>query len=223
MQDDSAPRKDDSIAGDPATTPADTPVPAEEPRLSRKGAWIAMGAVTLALGLLWAAPEFLEEDEAGLVVSGGSFDGTSDPDDTSVVGKMAPLNYTLKDLNGVDVKLSSFKGKVILLNFWATWCGPCKVEIPDLVELQNEHAGNLVVLGFLSLDPVTEGTRQFVSEYGMNYPILDGNGREDVEDAFGPMWGLPTSVIVGRDGKIAAKYSGIRSKSQLEGAIKALL
>ena len=191
-----------------------------EPRLSRKGAWIAMGAVALALGLLWGTPELLDEETGA---SGGSFDGTADPDDTSVVGKMAPLDYTLKDLNGVEVKLSSFKGKVILLNFWATWCGPCKVEIPDLVELQNEHKSDLVVLGFLSLDPVSKGTYDFVRDYKMNYPILDGNGREDVEEAFGPMWGLPTSVIIGRDGIIAAKYSGIRSKSQLDEAIKALL
>jgi thiol-disulfide isomerase/thioredoxin len=203
----------------PAETGHDTgSAPTIEPRLSRKGAWVAMGAVALALALLWGAPELLDDE-----VQRGSFDGTADPNDTSVVGKMAPLDYTLKDLNGVDVKLSSFKGKVILLNFWATWCGPCKVEIPDLVELQNEHKSDLVVLGFLSLDPVSNGTHAFVREYKMNYPILDGNGREDVEEAFGPMWGLPTSVIIGRDGKVAAKYSGIRSKSQLERDINALL
>ena len=205
------------------TGPADTgqaagAVRSEEPRLSRRGAWVAMGAVALALALLWGAPELLEDQD-----SISSFDGTADPNDTSVVGKMAPLNYTLKDLNGVDVKLSSFKGKVILLNFWATWCGPCKVEIPDLVELQNEHRADLVVLGFLSLDPVSKDTHTFVRDYKMNYPILDGNGREDVEEAFGPMWGLPTSVIIGRDGKVMAKYSGIRSKSQLERDIKALI
>jgi thiol-disulfide isomerase/thioredoxin len=193
----------------------------EEPRLSRKGAWIAMGTVALALGLLWAAPDLLDEDEALTEV--GSFDGSADPNDTSVVGKMAPLHYTLKDLNGVDVKLSSFKGKVILLNFWATWCGPCKVEIPDLVELQNQYAGDLVVLGFLSLDPVTKGTHEFIREYKMNYPILDGNGREEVEDAFGPMWGLPTSVIIDREGKIVKKHSGIASKAQFEREIKELL
>jgi len=217
MQDEHEPQQDEH----PVTPPADSGPPAE-PRLSRKGAWIAMGAVALALALLWVAPDLLE-DEEGLVVQGGSFDGSADPDDTSAVGKMASLNYTLKDINGVEVRLSSFKGKVILLNFWATWCGPCKVEIPDLVELQSQYAGDLVVLGFLSLDPVTEGTRQFIREYKMNYPILDGNGREDVEDAFGPMWGLPTSVIIGRDGRIAKRHSGIASKQQFEREIKALL
>jgi len=199
----------------------EVPESPEQPRLSRRGAWIAMASVALALGLLWAGPEFLEDDASRL--GSGSFDGTADPDDTSSVGKMAPLQFTLKDLNGVDVKLSAFRGKVILMNFWATWCGPCLVEIPDLVELQNEHQGDLVVLGFLSLDPVTAGTHEFVKKYKMNYPILDGNGREDVEDAFGPMWGLPTSVIIDREGRIAARYSGIRSKEQLKSTIEALL
>lgn len=184
-----------------------------EPRLSRRAAWIAMGSVALALGLLWAASDLTDPHVDELSVIG----------EEAAVGQPAPLHFTIKDINGVDVRLASFKGKVVLLNFWATWCGPCKVEIPDLVELQNEYADDLVVLGFLSLDPVTDSTRQFVTEYGMNYPVLDGNGREDVEEAFGPMIGLPTSVIIGRDGRIAAKYAGIRSKAQLEREIKALL
>jgi len=65
----------------------------------------------------------------------------------SAVGMDAPLHFTLKDVNGVEVKLDSFKGKVVLVNFWATWCGPCKVEIPDLIELQNEFPNQLVVVG----------------------------------------------------------------------------
>ena len=220
MQDDESPiRKEE----DDHERPVGVPQRTDEPRLSRRGAWIAMGSVALALGLLWTAPGFLEEDEPFTVTGGGSFDGSADPNDTSGVGKMAPLDYTLTDLNGVDVKLSSFRGKVILLNFWATWCGPCKVEIPDLVELQTQYAGDLVVLGFLSLDPVNEGTFEFVRDYKMNYPILDGNGREDVEDAFGPMWGLPTSVIIDRSGKIVKRHAGIASKEQFEREIQPLL
>jgi len=215
MQDETHnPRPDpDPAAAPPPNPERAAPVDGPEPRLSRRAAWVAMGSVALALGLLWAASDLTDPhvDELLLI------------DEAALVGQPAPLHFTIKDINGVDVKLASFKGKVVLLNFWATWCGPCKVEIPDLVELQNEYADDLVVLGFLSLDPVTEGTRQFVTEYEMNYPVLDGNGREDVEEAFGPMIGLPTSVIIGRDGRIAAKYSGIRSKAQLEGEIKALL
>ena len=110
---------------EPAVPPAsadDTQAPApehaipHEPRLSRRAAWLAMGSVVLALLLVWLAP--------------GLNDEHIDPADAALVGRPAPLGFTLKDMNGVDVKLESFRGKVILLNFWATWCGPCVTEIP---------------------------------------------------------------------------------------------
>src|SRR6185295_12872513 len=101
-----------------------------EPRLSRTAAWIAMGSVALALGLLWAASDLSQQPPPDEELS-SSVTATSDADDTKVVGKMAPLDYTVKDMNGADVHLASFKGKIILLNFWATWCHPCKEEIPD--------------------------------------------------------------------------------------------
>ena len=125
-------------------------------------------------------------------------------------------------MNGADVKLASFKGKVILLNFWATWCGPCKAEIPSLVELQKQYADDLVVLGF-SVDDTVDKMKPYAAQYKINYPLLVGNGREDVQEAFGPLFGIPVSVIIGRDGKIAKKHSGIATKSQFEREIKALL
>jgi peroxiredoxin len=200
--------------------PAGAPDRIEEPRLSRRGAWIAMGAVALALGLLWAAPDLLDESasENGLVV----FDNPGDVNDADAIGKDAPLAFTLKDMNGVNVKLASFRGKIILLNFWATWCPPCKVEIPYLVELQDQYRDDLVILGF-SVDDTPEQLQPFATEYKINYPLLVGNGREDVQDAFGPMWGIPVSVIIGRDGKIVKKHSGIASKEQIEREIQALL
>lgn len=135
----------------------------------------------------------------------------------------APLHFTLKDLGGRDVPLSSFKGKVILFNFWATWCEPCKAEIPDLVKLQEEYGERLAVVGMLVLDPVDAETRPFVEKFKMNYPVLNANDRVDVEDAYGPMWGLPTSVLVGADGRVVARYSGPRTKAQFERDIKPLL
>ena len=134
-----------------------------------------------------------------------------EPDDVKATGKPAPLHFTLKDMNGADVKLASFKGKVILLNFWATWCGPCKAEIPSLVELQQQYADDLVVLGF-SVDDTVDKMKPYAAQYKINYPLLVGNGREDVQEAFGPLFGIPVSVIIGRDGKIAKKHSGIATK-----------
>ena len=145
--------------------------------------------------------------------------------DAKAAGKAAPLDFTLKDMNGVDVKLASFKGKPIVVNFWATWCGPCRAEIPSLVELQSKYntAGTEVVILGVSVDDPVEKLKPYASQMKMNYPVLVGNGRDDVQDAFGPLWGIPVTVFIGRDGKIAKKHSGIASKEQFEQEIKALL
>jgi len=197
----------DTTPSDPtplAETQAGGDVSEPEGRPSRRATWLAMGAVAVALGLIWLAP------------------GINDSHVDKAAGKPAPLHFTLKDMNGADVKLASFKGKVILLNFWATWCGPCKAEIPSLVELQHQYADDLVVLGF-SVDDTVDKMKPYAAQYKINYPLLVGNGREDVQEAFGPLFGIPVSVIIGRDGKIAKKHSGIATKSQFEREIKALL
>src|SRR5206468_8872885 len=98
-----------------------------------------------------------------------------------LIGKPAPMQFTLKDMNGVDVKLASFTGKVIILNFWATWCGPCRLEIPSLIELQKQYSSDLVVLG-VSIDDTPEKLRPYAKEFKVNYPLLVGNGRQDFQD-----------------------------------------
>lgn len=210
----------------PATTPASEstepvlPGAPPEPRLSRRAAWIAMGSVALALGLLWAASDLSEPppDEVSL----SAIQEMDAIEDAKSTGKVAPLNYTVKDMNGADVHLASFKGKVILLNFWATWCHPCKEEIPDLITLQNQYNDDIIVLGF-SVDDKPEDLREYAAQYKMNYPVLVGAGHENIQEAYGPMWGVPVTVIIGRDGKIAKKQSGIRSLEQFEREIKRLL
>jgi peroxiredoxin len=133
------------------------------------------------------------------------------------------LEFTLKDLNGADVKLSSFKGKVILLDFWATWCAPCMVEIPGFVELQTKYkAKGLVVVG-LSVDDTIEQLKPFVAHYAMNYPVLLAKDHEEIQEAFGPLWGLPTTYVIGRDGKACRKHMGLTSKTQFEKEILGLL
>jgi thiol-disulfide isomerase/thioredoxin len=210
----------------PPTAPAAEPAEAgssaapPEPRLSRRAAWIAMGSVALALGLLWAASDLSEPppDEDTL----SAIQQIDAIEDAKATGKVAPLNYTVKDMNGADVHLASFKGKVILLNFWATWCHPCKEEIPDLITLQEQYKDDIVVLGF-SVDDKAEDLREYAAKYQMNYPVLVGAGHENIQDAYGPMWGVPVTVIIGRDGKIAKKQSGIRSLEQFDREIKQLL
>jgi thiol-disulfide isomerase/thioredoxin len=136
--------------------------------------------------------------------------------------KPANLDFTMKDLDGKEVSLTSYKGKVILLNFWATWCGPCKAEIPGFVELQAKYKNDLVIVGY-SVDDEAPKARAFANEYKMNYPILLGEGREDVQDAYGPIWGIPASFLISRDGKVCKKHLGIAPKAVFEREIKALL
>jgi len=136
--------------------------------------------------------------------------------------KPAQMDFTLKNLDNEDVTLKSFKGKVVLLNFWATWCGPCKAEIPGFVELQSKYKDDLVVVGF-SVDDPADKARAFAEEYKINYPVLLGLGRDEVQDAYGPIWGIPTSFLIGRDGRVCRKHMGIAPKAVFEKEIQALL
>ena len=137
--------------------------------------------------------------------------------------RAANLNFTVKDLDGKDVALGAYRGKVILLDFWATWCEPCKVEIPGFIELYSTYgAQGLQVLGFAVDDPIP-ALKAYANELGMNYPVLVGLGRNDVLDAFGPMVGLPTTFIIGRDGKICSRHTGFTPKDRFERQIRGLL
>lgn len=136
--------------------------------------------------------------------------------------KVANLDFTLKDINGKNVILSAYKGKVILLDFWATWCAPCKIEIPGFIELYNKYKSRgFVVLG-VSMDDSASAVKPFARQLKMNYPVLIGTGRVDLEQGFG-LLGLPTSFIIARDGKICWQHMGFAPKEQFEREIKPLL
>jgi thiol-disulfide isomerase/thioredoxin len=198
--------------------PEDAPVV----EVSRRKTWIGMGAVLVALVLLMMIPGPAVDPDAPPPAADQPAATHADGDDHLAPGTDAPLHFTLKDMNGVDVKLASFKGKVILVNFWATWCGPCVIEIPYLVELQNEYKDDLVILG-VSVDDTPEKMKPYATKMQINYPLLVGLGRDDVQDAYGPLWGIPVSVIVDRDGKVSKKHSGIATKEAFEREIKAAL
>ncbi|MFO7695457.1 MAG: TlpA disulfide reductase family protein [Vicinamibacterales bacterium] len=174
--------------------------------------WIAAAAA--AIGLAAVALNGVGSP----AVSAGDAVGACDPN-----AKPANLNFTLKDLGGRDVKLSSYKGKVILVNFWATWCGPCKIEIPWFNEFHQKYKDRgLVVLG-ISADDTVEQLKPFVAEYKMSYPVLVGKGRDDVQEALGPVWGLPTTIIISRDGKACHNHVGLAKKADFEKGILGLL
>lgn len=157
------------------------------------------------------------------VVSHGGDDEAQEDGAACVAdAKPAKLDFTMKDLDGKEVLLASFKGKVILLNFWATWCGPCKAEIPGFVELQEQYKKDLVIVGY-SVDDTADKARAFAKEWKMNYPILLGEGREDVQEAYGPIYGIPASFLISKDGKVCRRHMGIAPKAVFEKEIKALL
>ena len=137
--------------------------------------------------------------------------------------KVINLAITLRDLKGAPVTLSQFKGKVIVLNLWATWCGPCRKEIPDLIKLQAAYPKDVAVIGVVVLDKFGEKVTSFVRDFGITYPVLDGNDREDFEDAFGPFWGLPTSFVIDRHGRLHKKHQGQVTRQQLEREIRPLI
>jgi peroxiredoxin len=139
--------------------------------------------------------------------------------------KTANLNFVLKDMNGKDFSLASQKGKVILLDFWATWCPPCKVEIPWFVEFQRTYGPRGFTVIGVSVDDPMARLKPFADEYKMNYPVLVGDGRDDVKGpkAYGPMWGLPKTFLIGRDGKICKTHVGFAQKETFEKQIKALM
>ena len=137
--------------------------------------------------------------------------------------KPANLNFTLKDLSNTEVKLSAFKGKVILLDFWATWCGPCKIEIPWFIEFQNTYGKNGLQVVGVSVDDTLDKLKPFVAQAKMNYVVLQGLGHEDVQDAYGPLFGFPTTIVISRDGKVCGRHVGLAAKDAFESQIKALL
>ncbi len=137
--------------------------------------------------------------------------------------KAANLNFTLKDVAGKDVHLSEFKGKVLLLDFWATWCGPCKVEIPHFVEFQTTYGRQGLQIVGVSVDDPIDKLEPYTREMKMNYTVLQGLGHDDLQDAYGPILGIPVSVLISRDGKICATHTGLTGKDVFEREIKSLL
>ena len=139
----------------------------------------------------------------------------------NVQGVQAP-DFTLTSLDGSQVRLSDFRGKAVLLNFWATWCPPCKVEMPWFEDLQNRYGKDgLVVLGVAMDDSEPATIAKFASELGVNYPVLLGTDK--VSDDYGDVQYLPTTFYIGRDGTIVDKMTGLLDRKDIEDAAKKAL
>jgi thiol-disulfide isomerase/thioredoxin len=145
----------------------------------------------------------------------------SAPGKGQLMGNLAP-DFDLQTLDGKSLRLSDLRGKAVLLNFWATYCGPCKIEMPWFVELQKEYGPQgFQILGVAMDDAGTEDIAKFAKELGVNYPILIG--KDSVADSYGGVSVLPTTFFVDRDGKLIAREFGLRSRSDFVDDIKKAL
>lgn len=127
------------------------------------------------------------------------------PEKDSLDHPIAP-EFSLKGLDGKKLDLADYKGKVVLLDFWATWCGPCRIEIPGFVEMQDRYASEGFSVIGISMDDDPSAVPEFSKEFRMNYPVAMGDAR--ISELYGGVYGLPTAFIIGRDGRIYAKHEG---------------
>src|SRR5580658_9267113 len=131
-------------------------------------------------------------------------------------------DFTLESLDGKSMRLSDLRGKAVLLNFWATWCGPCKIEMPWFVDFQKQYGSQgLQIVGVAMDDASKADIAKFAKDMGVNYPILIG--KDSVGDQYGGVPALPESFVIARDGKILDKIIGLRGKAEIEDEIKKAL
>ncbi len=136
------------------------------------------------------------------------------PEQVESSGNPAP-GFSLINLVGEEVTLTQFEGKVVMLNFWASWCGPCKAEIPDFIKMYNQHKKDgLEIVGITLSSGSTENIRQFVEKWGMNYTVLTGDEKvlQDLTQKYGGIRGVPTTFLIDRNGNIRQKWVGARTE-----------
>ena len=136
-------------------------------------------------------------------------------------GALAP-DFSLTSTEGKTIKLSSFRGRVVIIDFWATWCPPCKAEIPDFIKLYSDYKSDGFQMIGISLDQGgLKDVVPFMKDHGMNYPVVLGT--EEVVSAYGGIRGIPTTFVIDKKGYVREAFEGYRSASTFENLVKQLL
>ena len=141
------------------------------------------------------------------------------PSNIAATRPFAP-EFSLTDLSGQKLDLSTYRGRVVLLDFWATWCGPCRTEIPRFVDLQSKYQDQGLQIIGISLDDDPKPVRVFYQQFKMNYPVAIGDA--NLAERYGGILGLPVTFLIDRDGRIYAKHVGETDVSIIEHEIKSL-
>jgi peroxiredoxin len=137
-------------------------------------------------------------------------------------GRKPAPEFSLKDVNGQTVKLSDYRGKVVLLNFWATWCGPCKLEIPWFIEFEQQYKDKgFAVVGISMDEEGWEVVRPYLEKQKVNYRVVVGG--DEIGQTYGGVDSLPTTFMLDREGRIASVHIGLVSKSEYKNEIDELV
>lgn len=159
---------------------------------------------------------------ATLTLSAPTLASTSTPETytaPSSIEKVAASNFSASTISGETITLSDYKGKVIFINFWATWCGPCRKEIPDFITLKKTYSDSLEIIG-ISADDTKEPVVSFVNEHGVNYPVIMNS--PEIQAQFGQIRGIPTTFIIDKNMTIVQKIVGLRSYDEFKSIIDQL-
>jgi len=167
----------------------------------------ALGAIALAVGLYFVNARWIAPATVHQVKAAGNH-------------PVAP-DFTLTDLNGARLALSDYKGKVVLLDFWASWCGPCRIEIPWFVQMQEKYREQGFAVIGVAMQDSPEAVKQFYQNFRLNYPVAMGDDK--LAASYGGIFGLPTSFVIGRDGRIYAQHSGTTASEVFQKEIEQLL
>ena len=195
----------------PPTPPEGAPPSGPAPRQGAQRNVMVLVVVIVAVALmLWVGVRQSRNGKSALAIPGSAME----------IGQPAP-DFELSTLDGKAVHLSDFRGKAVVLNFWATWCDPCKVEMPWLVDLQKHYGPQgLQIVGVAMDDSGKDAIQKFAQQMGVNYVVLQG--KNAVGDAYGAT-GYPTTVYIDRNGKVLNHILGLVSKSEIEDNIKQAL